>query len=132
MEDKESDRQLLKIKSHKELKDSLLGPFPLSKQSISEAPLSPGVYVLGSSEKPFIYVGRSEINLRDRIRKHFGEKETDPSLKDNAPDHFYYVQTYSLKEAYELECFWYHEFKPICNIKHPPKPYPLVCPICKE
>jgi excinuclease UvrABC nuclease subunit len=132
MADKESDKQSWKIRSSKELKDSLSGPFPLQKDGISEAPLTSGVYLLGSSEKSCIYIGRSEINLRDRIRNHFPDNEKDPSLKENTPDHFYYVQTYSLREAYELECRWYHELKPICNIKHPPKPYPLVCPICKE
>ncbi len=132
MAGKESDKTLLKSNRIKKLKDSLLGPFPLSKDSISEAPLSSGVYLLGSSEKPYIYVGRSEINLRDKIRNHFPDNEKDSSLQENAPDHFYYAQTFSLREAYELECRWYHELKPICNIKHPPKPYPLVCPICKE
>ncbi len=132
MPGKESDKPLLEIKKGKASKNSLIGPYRLSKQNISEAPLSAGVYVLGSSEEPYIYVGRSEINLRDKIRKHFPDNEEDPSLKRIKPDHFYYAKAFSLREAYELECLWYHELKPICNMKHPSKPYPLVCPICKE
>lgn len=132
MADKESGKQLLKIKESKALKDSLVGPFSLSKQIISKVPLSSGIYLLGSSEKPYIFVGRSKINLREKIRQHFPDNEKDPHLKRNMPDHFYFAQTFSLREAYELECQWYHEFKPICNTRHPRKPYPLICPICKE
>lgn len=95
---------------------------------INNVPETLGAYVLGF-QKPdtFIvsYVGRSDINLRDRLLKHIGERYTD----------FKFQCLTSKEETFYKECNLYHDFgesKLLDNKEHPDRPggTNYQCPRC--
>lgn len=90
---------------------------------------SPGNYVFGfiNKNKFYVYyVGRSDNNLRDSLKK---------QIKEHKIFKFCYAK--SPKEAFEKECIDFHEFgglKKLYNKNHPKKPKgtDLKCPVCKK
>ncbi len=83
----------------------------------------PGTYVLSRDGTHADYIGRSDSNLKERLLKH----------KNNG--YYRYVwfdYAVSPKEAYEVECEWYHRYGPLNNVFHPgvPGSSHLICPIC--
>jgi hypothetical protein len=86
---------------------SLSGPYSLTSVGIDNAVTqkSPGVYALGkldTSDNKFAihYVGRSEDDLNDRLKKHV--QEWYPQFKA--------AYASSPKSAFEMECELYHDY----------------------
>lgn len=107
------------------------GPYELDPDTVNKeiTQKKEGNYALGEldveDEFMFTYVGRSDSDVRKRIKDHFGEGYT----------HFMFSYATSPKEAFEKECKNYHDFKDrLChNEKHPDCPdnsKDLKCPRC--
>jgi hypothetical protein len=104
----------------------LRGPFPLSNTSIDNNVTyrAPGAYALGNSQADgfhISYVGRSDTDVNDRLKKHVGHYVQ-----------FKYEYCSSPKAAFEKECNLYHDFTPPDNIIHPDRPAgsDWKCPRC--
>ena len=74
----------------------------LEAENIVQVPASPGAYLLGV-EGRFIYVGRSDTDLRGRIRDHLPHIEQNDLINRHKPDRFWYQATKSSEEAYHLD-----------------------------
>ena len=106
------------------------GPWPFTEDNIKKhiTKTSPGNYRLGSlNTKGGItvkYVGRSDVDVADRIADHLDEGYT----------HFRYLSATSAKDAFEQECYDYHRFQCAANKYHPDKPddTDYKCPVCGE
>ena len=76
-----------------------------------------GVYELYNSDGRVRYVGRSEVNLAERLKQH----ASDGRYKD-----FRYMITDTVKHAFEVECNWYHDHedngRKLANKEHPKRP----------
>lgn len=91
-------------------------------------PQSIGAYALGSQgSKLFtvLYIGRSDVNLRDRLLQHVGERYT----------HFKFMPIYTQEDAFYKECHLYHDFGEnslLDNKEHPARPVgtDYQCPRC--
>ena len=97
-------------------KSGLRGPYPLTEKGINEnvTRQSPGAYALGRSTNGIFhinYVGRSDSDLKKRLRDHIGENSE-----------FKYEYYASSEEAFEKECDLYHSFNPPRNKIHPAQP----------
>lgn len=91
-----------------------------------------GNYALGdlNNDDVFVvhYVGRSDDNVKTRLKEHIGEK----------PDkfkHFKFSYANSKKEAFEKECVNFHDCGGSTNLEnkvHPacPEGTNLKCPVC--
>lgn len=91
----------------------------------------PGTYILANKYNIAVYVGRADLDLNLRIKDHLPENENNLCIKRSDVVNFYFVHTTSSKDAYILECKWYHNFRPNCNIAHPAKNhFSWSCPIC--
>ena len=107
------------------------GPYELDIETIEEkvTRTSPGNYALGekNEEGAFVvgYVGRSDSDVRDRLKKWVGKTKW-PLFK------FSYAT--SPKAAFEKECENYHDFKPSDNVSHPDRPEGTnwKCPRCDK
>ena len=111
----------------------LKGSYSLTTEKIDEivTNTSPGAYALGrydSEEKTFYisYVGRSDNDINDRLKKHATEGKYSRFKFD------YYD---SPKAAFEKECNLYHDFgekEKLDNKKHPQRPDDSTweCPRC--
>ena len=81
------------------------------------------------------YVGRSDSDLRERIKHGITDMETDPSCHY---ERFKFSYAETVKEAYTKECQNYHDFGGpegyLVNKNHPAKPkeYSGCCPICGD
>lgn len=81
------------------------------------------------------YVGRSDNDLKERIKHGINDMENNPSLRY---ERFKFSYAETIKEAYEKECRNYHDFGGdrglLYNEKHPSKPAGVdwLCPICEE
>lgn len=79
------------------------------------------------------YVGRSDADLKDRVKHGIEDMKKDPNCRYERFK-FSYAQT--VVEAYEKECRNYHDFGGpegyLRNAVHPAKPdgYDGVCPVC--
>ena len=103
------------------------GSYDFTKNNIDSIKSEIGNYALGHITKKNKfrpeYVGRSDSNLRDeliiRLNTHRHHKK------------FKYRYADSKKEAFEMECKNFHEFKPSENENHPAKPdgTDLKCPL---
>lgn len=91
----------------------------------------PGAYVLGDvigGRFVFRYVGRSDCCIRTRLLTH--------GLLYRFP-YFIFSYTRTAKEAFELECKWWHDCKNsgsgLLNVIHPDSPSGagLDCPYCR-
>lgn len=81
------------------------------------------------------YVGRSDTDLRERIKHGITDMDADPSCRY---ERFKFSYAATAKEAYEKECQNYHDFGGdeglLLNQNHPAKPegYTGNCPICDD
>lgn len=81
------------------------------------------------------YVGRSDSDLRERIKHGITDMMADPTCRY---ERFKFSYAKSEQEAYEKECQNYHDFGGLegllVNKNHPDKPegYTGSCPICGE
>lgn len=107
------------------------GPWPFTEDNIKKhiTKTSPGNYRLGSlnvkkKNLTVEYVGRSDVDVADRIADHLDEGYT----------HFRYLYASSAKDAFEQECYDYHRFQCSANKYHPDKPdgTNYKCPVCGE
>lgn len=79
------------------------------------------------------YVGRSDTDLKERIKHGIEDMKTDPTCRY---ERFKFSYADSIQEAYEKECQNYHDFGGeegyLRNEVHPAKPerYEGTCPIC--
>lgn len=90
-----------------------------------------GTYILVNVNNNAIYVGRSDSNLNNRLKDHLPQNEANICINRCGVDAFYFEITRSTKEAYNLECEWYHRYTPTCNNAHPlKKNLGWHCPIC--
>lgn len=84
------------------------GPFELSQDNIDKyVPSMPGAYCLtysSANKNIACYVGRSDDNLNSRLKDHLPENESNACIKKNSVDKFYFQETNTAKESYELEC----------------------------
>lgn len=95
---------------------------------------SAGNYALGytNGEGKFVvrYVGNSDADLNEDIKKHIGESEKYKKFK--------YSYAASPKEAFEKVCQNYHDFggdkNKLRNVKHPVRPdnTDWTCPVCNK
>ena len=94
----------------------LQGSYPLTDAEIDTqvTQISAGAYALGyTKESTFYigYVGRSDDDVNDRLKKHVGNYKR-----------FKYGYFSSAKAAFGKECDLYHDFKPKDNKIHPARP----------
>lgn len=89
------------------------GPYKLDMQTITEVVerISHGAYVLSANSHTAHYVGRSDSDVAGRLKWW-----VENSRKYT---HFWCEYANSSKEAFEIECRWYHKYKPVDNDKHP-------------
>ena len=79
------------------------------------------------------YVGRSDNDLKERIKHGIEDMKADPTCRY---ERFKFSYADSIREAYEKECQNYHDFGGeegyLRNEVHPAKPeqYEGICPIC--
>ena len=79
------------------------------------------------------YVGRSDSDLKERIKHGIEDMKADPTCRY---ERFKFSYADSIQEAYEKECRNYHDFGGeegyLRNKEHPAKPdrYEGTCPIC--
>lgn len=79
------------------------------------------------------YVGRSDTDLKERIKHGIEDMKADPTCRY---ERFKFSYADSIQEAYEKECRNYHDFGGeegyLRNKEHPAKPdrYEGTCPIC--
>lgn len=82
-----------------------------------------------------LYVGRSDSDLKERVKHGITDMQNDPTLRY---ERFKFSYADTIIEAYEKECKNYHEFRgeegKLNNKEHPAKPedYNVICPICKQ
>lgn len=80
-----------------------------------------------------LYVGRSDSDLKDRVKHGINDMQKDPTLRY---ERFKFSYADSVAEAYEKECHNYHDFGGeegcLYNDVHPAKPegYRGVCSVC--
>lgn len=90
------------------------GPFLITNVDEVITYDSPGSYILSRDGKIAHYVGRSDIDIRNRIKQSisgsYGYK------------YFWFEYATSPMKAYYLECEWYHKYAPTDNTIHPAVP----------
>lgn len=108
------------------------GPYSLTEVQIgSNVLVQAGSYVLVNINNKAIYVGRADADLSNRVKDHLPQNEVNICIKRGGVTAFYFGHTQSSKDAYILECDWYHEYRPTCNAAHPAKSsINWFCPIC--
>jgi len=112
---------------------NMKGPYPFNTKAV-DANVSDkaiGNYALGTIEQEqFVvqYVGRSDTDLKERIKDHIGEPYSC----------FMYSYAENVTKAYQKECINYHDYVDpgyrLDNEIHPDKPEgysDLKCPRCK-
>lgn len=90
----------------------LQGPFNLTA-IIIEATIKNGqigAYILSRGNNAAHYVGRSDNDIKARLKQH---------LTEGKYSQFWIEIVNSPLDAYYLECEWYHKYKPTDNINHP-------------
>lgn len=109
------------------------GPYSLTGGQIDTNVLvQAGAYILVNANNNAIYVGRADSDLNNRLKDHLSQNETNTCIKRSGVTAFYFEHTQSLKDAYVLECDWYHRYGPTCNVAHPAKSsLSWFCPICE-
>ncbi len=101
------------------------GPFRLAPDILDKSvPRSSGVFALGAlNHKGSIVVseiGRSDGDVLSALKELVGRYEA-----------FVYEEASSPKEAFEMECELYHQFRP--TSKHPtPDDDTWACPVCSR
>jgi hypothetical protein len=110
-------------------KSELLGPFPLTRESITRNVIeadeqwSAGAFALGRLDQGRFFVrrtGRSDTDMAALLKDFIGRYDA------------FKFRTYaSTRRAYEKECRLFHDFKPKDNDSHPEKPKGkhITCPV---
>ena len=93
----------------------MVGPFSVTQVDTVVIYTSPGAYILSRDGKHAHYVGRSDVDIRSRIKQ---------SIQEQNCSFFWIEYTTSPRDAYRLECEWWHKFgtPPPGNVNHPPVP----------
>ena len=100
------------------------GPFKFNNETIQSI-------MLGSRIGNYCLVREDEINLHGLHRVHYvGRSDTDlkeellNTLKNHPYPYFYYRYAESVREAFDIECYEYHQLVPenLDNKIHPAKP----------
>lgn len=120
------------------------GPYDFNKDSIdiNVTEVSSGNYALGFVDKNsdnfhVTFIGRSDSDLKDRLKKQLSITKNIISKYETKSISFKYSYASSPKEAFEKECYNYHNFvnsKKLSNNQHPDKSSDdgWKCPICNE
>jgi len=114
------------------------GPYDLTQDNVGKLKSQPGAYIIGYSRDGAIYgayVGRSDDDLKGRLRDHLPANETNECIKRLGCDRFWYQYADSAKAAYDIECTTYHKQNGgySCNVNHPAKSNSnWKCPVCGE
>jgi len=100
------------------------GPFTLDGPTIDAAVIltSPGVYVLATGmTNRARRTGRSDVDVRGRLKWYLGKYHR-----------FWFSYASSPKDAFEKECYLWHDLSPTDNIIHPDRPNGSGwrCPVC--
>ena len=102
------------------------GPHSLDPDTIDEVvtKISSGAYILSKDGKIAHYVGRSDDNVAGRLK--WWANNTQKY------SYFWFEYATSPKAAFELECRWWHKYKPEDNQSHPDRPNgsSWQCPVC--
>ena len=85
---------------------------------------SAGSYILSRNGNNAHYVGRSDSDVGGRLKTW--------AAGNNSYTHFWFEYADSPKAAFELECRWWHKYKPADNRMHPDRPdgSGWECPVC--
>ena len=120
------------------------GPYDFNNDSIdiNVTKVCGGNYALGIEDKitsnfHVTYVGRSDSDVKDRLKKQLSQTKNITSKYETKNISFKYSYASSQKEAFDKECFNYHSFvrsKKLTNSGHPEKPMDVSwkCPVCNE
>lgn len=120
------------------------GPYAFDNDSINinVTKVSGGNYALGVVDKDtgnfhVTYVGRSDSDVKDTLIQQLSETKSTTSRYETKNVSFKYSYASSPKEAFEKECYNYHNFvgsKKLVNNLHPEKIKDVnwKCPICNE
>jgi len=92
----------------------LQGPHPILSAYFWNSVRLPGVYFLSRNGKRADYVGRSDDDLRARL--------ITSAKEDTGYTHFWFEYASSPRDAYWLECQYYHQYTPSDNSVHPAVP----------
>lgn len=92
---------------------TLQGPFAIDEVSVYVSGGAMGVYVLSSDGSEATYVGRSDVDLQQRILQ---------STSEGGYIAFWFDYATSPMDAYRYECELYHEYSPPDNLFHPAVP----------
>jgi len=92
---------------------ALVGPLPVSQLALYVRATGPGVYVLSRDGRTAVYVGRSDTDIRGRLRH---------SATQAGYTHFWFDYATSPMLAYKYECELYHTYNPPDNLVHPAVP----------
>ena len=123
---------------------NMSGPYDFNINSIDAnvSEISGGNYALGFVDKNsdnfhVTCVGRSDTNLKDRLKKQLSVTKNIVSKYETKNISFKYSYASSPKEAFEKECYNYHNFvrsQKLSNNTHPEKPggENWSCPVCHE
>lgn len=91
----------------------MYGPCTLSSLEATVELAYIGVYMLSRGGRRVHYVGRSDSDLRARIRK---------SGQMDSYTHFWFRYERSPMQAYKAECKLWHKYHPPDNLNHPAVP----------
>ena len=80
-----------------------------NKLNIDTVVATCGVYVLRNASREFIYIGRSDISIRDRLLSHWNSNDI-PGVA-----FFDWYQTSDAQNAKLIEEAWIAKYKPIYN-----------------
>jgi hypothetical protein len=120
------------------------GPYDFNNDSINMnvIKISVGNYALGMVDRDtgnfhVTYVGRSDSDVKDTLIQQLSETKNITSRYETKNASFKFSYASSPKEAFEKECYNYHNFigsKKLVNNLHPEKTMDVnwICPICKE
>lgn len=100
----------------------LQGPFSLDYVDYHVKYISSGVYIFCNGNNRATYVGRSDLDVGDRIKK---------SKNEGNYSHFLFEYASSPRDAYLKECEYYHKYNPPDNSYHPAVPAGTIwrCPV---
>jgi hypothetical protein len=87
------------------------GPYLIDYVDFYVTRKSPGVYILSRDGKTAAYVGRSDTDVRARIKQSASE--------GYGYKYFLFEYATSPRDAYYKECEYYHKYKPRDNVNHP-------------
>jgi len=90
------------------------GRFPIDDVDRFVTLISAGAYILSRDGRTAHYVGRSDSDVGDRIKRSAAE--------GYGYRYFWFEYASSPMRAYQLECEWYHKFSPSDNSTHPAVP----------